>query len=65
MHDRDLVVNGVGWLEEWMDAWVQAGARRLIDFRQLATLLGTPVAVESNETHEAAGPWIQTRTSSE
>jgi hypothetical protein len=65
MHDRDLVVNGVGWLDEWMDAWVQAGARRFIDFRQLAGLLGTPVAVESNETHETAGPWIQTRTSSE
>jgi hypothetical protein len=62
MHDRDLVVNGVGWLEEWMDAWVQAGARRFIDFRQLATLLGTPVAVGSNETLETAGPWKATRT---
>lgn len=65
MHDRDLVVNGVGWLEEWMDAWVQAGARRFIDFRQLASLLKTPVAVQSNETRATANPWVRTRTSSQ
>lgn len=65
MHDRDLVVNGVGWLEEWMDAWEQAGAKRFIDLRELATLLETPVALESNEAQGTTGPWIQTRMSSE
>lgn len=65
MHDRDLVVNGVGWLEEWMDAWEQAGAKRFIDFRELAALLETPVGLASNEAHETASPWIKSRTSSE
>lgn len=66
MHDRDLVVNGVGWLEEWMDAWVGAGARRFIDFRQLAALLEEPVAVgPGGAIPETAGPWIRSRGSSE
>lgn len=62
MHDRDLVVNGVGWLEEWMDAWVQAGARRFIDFRQLAELLTTPM---SDETSPVDGTWVRRASSVE
>lgn len=61
MHDRDLVVNGIGWLEEWMDAWLEAGARRFIDFRQLAKLLAAPI---SDETHGTDETWVRSRTSS-
>jgi hypothetical protein len=35
-HDRDLARDGVDWLARWLDRWREAGARRLIDFRELA-----------------------------
>ncbi len=39
LHDRDIVLNGVEWLGRWLDEWVAAGARRVIDFGELARLL--------------------------
>lgn len=39
-HDRDLVLHGPSWLERQLEAWVLAGARRFIDYRTLADLLG-------------------------
>jgi hypothetical protein len=35
-HDRDLARDGIDWLARWLDRWREAGARRLIDFRELA-----------------------------
>lgn len=35
-HDRDMVVNGPGWIGEQVDAWRQSGARRAISFADLA-----------------------------
>ena len=65
MHDRDLVVNGLDWLEEWMDAWEVAGAKRFIDFRQLADLLEVPVGFEKATIPRSASPWIRFRGESE
>jgi len=39
-HDRELALEGVGWLAGWLDAWQRAGARRLMDFRELAAAVG-------------------------
>lgn len=36
LHDRDIALYGVRWLARHLDAWRSAGARRLIDFRELA-----------------------------
>jgi hypothetical protein len=38
-HDRDIVLGGVEWLERGLEQWGAAGARRFIDFRELARLL--------------------------
>ncbi len=35
-HDREVSASGVQWLADALDAWTDAGARRLIDFRELA-----------------------------
>jgi hypothetical protein len=35
-HDRDLAADGPGWMNECLDRWTDAGARRLIDFREFA-----------------------------
>jgi hypothetical protein len=39
-HDREPATLGVEWLAEALDAWRGAGARRLIDFRELSSALG-------------------------
>jgi hypothetical protein len=38
-HDRDLALHGVGWVEDWLERWEAAGARRLVDLRELAAAL--------------------------
>ena len=35
-HDRDLAMHGAAWLTACLDSWRDAGARRFIDFRELA-----------------------------
>jgi hypothetical protein len=45
-HDRDLVRDGVDWLAGWLDRWRQAGARRLIDFRELASGLDRHLSLD-------------------
>lgn len=35
-HDRDMVVNGPGWIGTQVDAWRECGARRAISFADLA-----------------------------
>jgi hypothetical protein len=39
-HDRDPVLEGAAWVSRWLDTWRTAGARRLIDLRELAGALG-------------------------
>jgi UDP-4-amino-4-deoxy-L-arabinose-oxoglutarate aminotransferase len=36
-------MEGVGWLSKWLDRWQEAGAKRLIDFRELAAAVGYDV----------------------
>ena len=40
-HDKELSEFGVQWLAEALEGWVAAGARRFIDFRELAAAVGT------------------------
>ncbi len=35
-HDNDPVLKGLAWLRDCLDRWRQAGARRFIDYRELA-----------------------------
>ena len=49
MHDRDLALNGVGWLVDNLAAWERAGATRFIDYGQLASLLAAPVTIAAGE----------------
>lgn len=53
MHDRDLVVYGVRWLDDCLRAWSEAGARRFTDYRDLAALIRTPLRVR-----EADDRWV-------
>jgi hypothetical protein len=39
-HDMEPSLRGVDWLTEHLDAWIAAGARRIIDLRTLAAELG-------------------------
>ncbi len=39
-HDRDVVLEGVGWISKCLDRWQAAGAQKLLDFRELAAVLG-------------------------
>src|SRR3989442_15768274 len=45
-HDRDLAIHGVSWLGKCLDRWQAAGARRLLDFRELATVVGRSLSLE-------------------
>lgn len=48
LHDRDVALEGVSWLGRWLDAWTEAGARRFVDFRELAGLLGVRVGLSAD-----------------
>jgi hypothetical protein len=45
-HDRDVSLYGVAWQTKWLDTWQAAGAKRLLDFRQLAGAVGHRLDVE-------------------
>lgn len=49
-HDRDVALEGVGWMGRLLDRWRDAGASRVIDFRELAGALSLSVG-----TVDAAG----------
>jgi hypothetical protein len=44
-HDFDLTRNGVGWMSRWLDQWQNAGAKKLMDLRELAAVVGHRLAV--------------------
>src|SRR5262249_27631542 len=39
-HDYDLALEGVHWMSQWLDRWQEAGARKFMDFRELAGAIG-------------------------
>jgi hypothetical protein len=47
-HDRDLVLNGVDWWRDCLERWCAAGARRIIDYRQLASDLSLRLQVDDS-----------------
>jgi hypothetical protein len=47
-HDRDLVINGVEWFATHLARWRDAGATRVIDFRQLAAELSCRLRVDES-----------------
>lgn len=48
-HDRDVALEGVAWLRKWLDGWQTAGARRLMDCRELVAAVGRRVAWQETE----------------
>ena len=44
-HDFDLSIHGINWFTQQLDAWQQAGANFLIDFRELSAALDHTVSV--------------------
>ena len=66
-HDFDISRNGVEWLCKLLERWQDAGASRLIDLRELATMVsrtlylkehdgGTTLEVESDSAPEPVRP---------
>jgi hypothetical protein len=47
-HDYDVAAEGVGWMTQWLDRWQEAGACRLIDFRELASAVGCRLTLEGD-----------------
>ena len=47
-HDREPALEGVGWMSKWLDRWQEAGARRFIDFRELAAAVGRRLYLEQH-----------------
>lgn len=43
-HDRDVAEQGAPWLARCLDGWAAAGARRFVDFRELAAALDRRVS---------------------
>src|SRR5262249_25955795 len=39
-HDNDLSPGGLEWLRDRLDEWTAAGVERMLDFRELAGVLG-------------------------
>jgi len=59
-HDRELALEGTAWMSDWLDAWQDAGAQRLIDFRELAAVVGRHLYLD-----EMNGELLLTVTKSE
>ncbi len=48
-HDFEPAVYGVEWMSKWLDRWQKVGARRFIDFRELAAAVGRHVHLEDRD----------------
>ena len=57
-HDFDVCRNGVEWFGAWLDMWQRAGAKRIIDYRELAAALSRRLRVEES----AGGPCVKVRS---
>jgi hypothetical protein len=65
-HDRDLALEGVEWMGQALDNWQEAGATRIIDFRELASAIGRQLHLNDTEeglllnvTSEDAPPLVK------
>lgn len=47
-HDRDIAIHGQAWLSNQLDNWQEAGARRWLDFRELAAALAVRCSVDES-----------------
>jgi hypothetical protein len=47
-HDREPALEGVSWVSRWLDRWQEAGAKRLLDFRELAAALGLRLRLDTD-----------------
>jgi hypothetical protein len=54
-HDRDLAVEGIAWMRRWLEKWKTAGARRFIDFRELAGALSRTVRMDETDGGSVIG----------
>jgi hypothetical protein len=45
-HDFDIAREGSAWFTRLLDEWASAGARRLMDFRELSAVLGRTLRIE-------------------
>ena len=48
-HDRDAALEGISWIKRWLDSWQAAGARKLMDLRELAAAVGRRLYLEEHE----------------
>ena len=47
-HDYEPSLEGVTWISRWLDAWQEAGARRFVDYRHVASALAKTLDLESD-----------------
>ena len=45
-HDYELSLYGVEWMSRWLNCWDDVGARRFIDFREFAAIIGRSFSLE-------------------
>lgn len=48
-HDREPATAGITWIGEWLDRWQAAGARRFMDFREVAAAVGRRLHLEPSD----------------
>jgi len=48
-HDYEPALDGVGWIRKWLDRWHEAGARKFMDFRELAAAIGRHLYLEERD----------------
>ena len=48
-HDYELALEGVPWMSRWLDQWQAAGAKKFIDFRELAAAIGRRLHLEEHD----------------
>jgi hypothetical protein len=48
-HDKDIADHGVGWFTDSLAQWRRAGARRFIDFRELAAATGRTLSYDGRK----------------
>lgn len=48
-HDLDPAIEGLDWISKWLDRWQEDGARRLIDFRELAAAVSRRLYLEESD----------------
>ena len=48
-HDYELALEGVHWMSQWLDRWQEAGARKFMDFRELAAAIGRRLSLDEDD----------------